>query len=445
MKNITRITATFLSAAFLAAGGRSFEAGAVFPLMIGDINRDDRVSMSDIVILKNSLRGKYGLNDTQRLAADANQDGEVDALDIPALQDIIIHSRNRLPVGTWIGDRNGAKRYFCFGSGFGYVVMPDGKDHEFTLEINDDILVLKINKSNKDMTAFITWTGADSFVLKWEDGTAEYLRSCSEYCLEAQNMLNGNWITDCGRTFNIEGLSGKLTDKNGGISRFEYFPSGSDSVFHFGTTENKTECTIRKIDSMHYMITWADGTTEKLTRREIEVRNGITYVNGVLIANKSYSLPSNYAPGKILPDAQAAFDAMAADAKKQGISLSIVSGFRSYDYQSTLYNNYVARDGKAAADTYSARPGYSEHQTGLAMDINNASTSFNNTMEAKWIADNCVKYGFIIRYPKGKENITGYQYESWHVRYLGKELAKEVADSGLTLEEFLCIDSKYKS
>ena len=79
------------------------------------------------------------------------------------------------------------------------------------------------------------------------------------------------------------------------------------------------------------------------------------------------------------------------------------------------------------------------------MDINNASSSFNGTPQAKWIAANCWKYGFIIRYPEGKENITGYMYESWHVRYLGKQLAKEVYDSGLTLEEFLCIDSKYKS
>ena len=97
------------------------------------------------------------------------------------------------------------------------------------------------------------------------------------------------------------------------------------------------------------------------------------------------------------------------------------------------------------ADTYSARAGHSEHQTGLAMDINNASDSFNNTKEAKWIAENCYKYGFILRYPQGKQDITGYKYESWHVRYLGRELAKEVHDSGLTLEEFLCIDSKYKS
>ena len=109
-----------------------------------------------------------------------------------------------------------------------------------------------------------------------------------------------------------------------------------------------------------------------------------------------------------------------------------------------LYNSYVNRDGKAKADTYSARPGHSEHQTGLAMDINNASDAFNNTPEAKWIAANCWKYGFILRYPQGKQNITGYKYESWHVRYLGNDLAKEVYNSGLTLEEFLCIDSVYK-
>jgi hypothetical protein len=261
-----------------------------------------------------------------------------------------------------------------------------------------------------------------------------------------ENMLNGNWVTDRGRTFNIEGLSGKLTEKNGEISRFEYFPCGSDITFRLGSTDNVKECTIKKNDSMHFTATWSDGSTERFTRQEIEVRNGITYVNGILIANKTYSLPSSYAPGKILPEAQSAFDAMKADAwKTAGIKLEIVSGYRSYDYQNTLYNNYVARDGKAAADTYSARAGHSEHQTGLAMDINNASSGFNNTKEAKWLAENCVKYGFIIRYPKGKENITGYQYESWHVRYLGKELAKEVSDSGLTLEEFLCIDSKYRS
>lgn len=174
----------------------------------------------------------------------------------------------------------------------------------------------------------------------------------------------------------------------------------------------------------------------------IEVRNGLTYVNGILIANKTYSLPSTYNPG-VDPDAQAAFNEMQAAAAKEGRSLAICSGFRSYSTQQALYQKYVSRDGKAAADRYSARAGHSEHQTGLAFDINKASSSFTSTPEAKWLAENCWKYGFILRYPEGKEDITGYMYESWHVRYLGKELAKSVYDSGLTLEEYLGITSRY--
>ena len=134
---------------------------------------------------------------------------------------------------------------------------------------------------------------------------------------------------------------------------------------------------------------------------------------------------------------------MQSAAKRDGMNLSICSGYRSYSYQAQLYNSYVARDGKAKADTYSARPGHSEHQTGLAADINYASDYFTSTPEAKWLADNCYQYGFSIRHPKGKADITGYKYESWHIRYLGEELAQLVHDSGLTLEEYLCVDSKY--
>lgn len=445
MKKVTRIVSALLSMYFVAAGAEYQTTQAFSPLLIGDLNRDGKVAMSDVVIVENYMIGRYGLNDTQMIAADANKDGKVDAADKDAIQEIIIGSRNKLPYGTWIGDRIGSKRYFCFGSGAGYIVYPDGKSYDFTVSSDEDIIVLDMKQSGEEKSAFITWSDDGTFTLRWDNGEVEWFRSSSEFCFIPEKMLNGNWVTDRGRTFSIEGLSGKLTEKNGEISRFEYFPGGNNITFHMGSTDNVKECTIKKNDSMHFTATWSDGSTERFTRRKIEVRNGITYVNGILIANKTYSLPSSYAPGKILPDAQAAFDAMAADASKQGISLRIVSGYRSYDYQNTLYNNYVARDGKAAADTYSARAGHSEHQTGLAMDINNASSSFNNTKEAAWIAANCVKYGFIIRYPKGKENITGYQYESWHVRYLGKELAKEVSDSGLTLEEFLCIDSKYRA
>lgn len=188
-----------------------------------------------------------------------------------------------------------------------------------------------------------------------------------------------------------------------------------------------------------------DVKEENTSNNEPEIKNidGLTYVNGILIVNKTYSLPKDYDPGSLSVDAKNAFDEMQNVAKNDNIKLWIASGYRSYSLQTNLYNSYVLKDGKAKADTYSARPGHSEHQTGLAMDLNIIDSSFEGTPEAIWIEKNCYKYGFIIRYPKGKEEITGYKYEPWHVRYLGKELAEKVYNSGKTLEEYLNITSKY--
>ena len=168
----------------------------------------------------------------------------------------------------------------------------------------------------------------------------------------------------------------------------------------------------------------------------------IKYINGILIVNKTYGLPKDYNPG-VDPTALSAAKKMFADAAKEGLDLYISSSFRSYSRQNTLYNNYAAQDGKAAADRYSARPGYSEHQTGLAFDLNSVDSSFENTKECAWVAKNCYKYGFIIRYPKGKESITGYMYEPWHIRYLGVDNAKMIYNSGKTIEEYFNITSGY--
>ncbi len=168
----------------------------------------------------------------------------------------------------------------------------------------------------------------------------------------------------------------------------------------------------------------------------------VTYINGILIANKTYALPSTYNPG-VDPVAEAALQRMFDAAKKDGLKLFVKSGFRSYETQKRIYNNYVSRDGVAEADRYSARPGHSEHQTGLGFDINKIDSSFEGTPEAIWLAANCHKYGFIIRYPAGKESITGYMYEPWHIRYLGVEIATNVYNSGLCLEEYLGITSVY--
>ncbi len=176
-------------------------------------------------------------------------------------------------------------------------------------------------------------------------------------------------------------------------------------------------------------------------------KDGMTYVVSpygyTLIANKTYSLPSSYAPGGLTSECSAAFNRLANAAAYSGLNIYVISGYRSYSTQYNLYNRYVAADGRAAADTYSARPGHSEHQTGLAMDVNSLSSFFAYTAEGRWLAANAHKYGFVIRYAADKENITGYIYEPWHIRYLGVDLATAVYNSGLCLEEFFGITSQY--
>ena len=180
----------------------------------------------------------------------------------------------------------------------------------------------------------------------------------------------------------------------------------------------------------------------------IAKKNGMTYIVNpygyTLIANKTYALPAAYAPGDLIPECRAAFNEMKSAAARDGVNLFIVSGYRSYATQASLYSRYAAQDGYAAADTYSARPGHSEHQTGLAMDLNSLSGSFAYTREGRWLAANAHKYGFIIRYQQNKQSITGYIYEPWHVRYLGKGLAAAVYNSGLCLEEYFGITSVYQ-
>ena len=178
------------------------------------------------------------------------------------------------------------------------------------------------------------------------------------------------------------------------------------------------------------------------SEHKIETIDGITYADGILIANKSYNLPEDYDPG-LNDEAFQAFNEMISGASKDGISIYLCSGYRSYQDQQFQYNEHVQERGVDEADKVSARPGHSEHQTGLAFDVNCTEYSFADTAEGKWLAEHCSEYGFIIRYPEGKEDITGFSYEPWHVRYLGVDIAKKVTDSGLCLEEYLGITSSY--
>ena len=184
--------------------------------------------------------------------------------------------------------------------------------------------------------------------------------------------------------------------------------------------------------------------TESHVRGEL-TNNGSYYsVRGkyddIIIVNKKHGLSKDYNPGEN-PTAKAAFVRLRDDMINQGLNVGrSYSGFRSYDYQKTLYDNYVSRDGQAAADRYSARPGFSEHQTGLVFDLTDKSGNLlEDARASQWLKDNAHNYGFIVRFQAGKEASTGYMPEAWHIRYVGKE-AKDIHDSGLSLEEYFGIE-----
>lgn len=179
-----------------------------------------------------------------------------------------------------------------------------------------------------------------------------------------------------------------------------------------------------------------------------------------VLVNKQIKLPDNYKPSDLVyPDvpfifeekiekrmmrqeAAEALETMFAAAKEDGVHLAGVSAYRSHATQKALFNRYVQKDGLEKARTYSALPGTSEHETGLAIDISGsdgkcaAQDCFGGTKEAEWLGANAHQYGFIVRYPQGKETITGYKYEPWHMRYVGKDLAEEIKEKDLTLEEY---------
>ena len=163
---------------------------------------------------------------------------------------------------------------------------------------------------------------------------------------------------------------------------------------------------------------------------------GLTYINGVLLVNKEYGLPASFQPW--LEDVcYEWFNALSTAAAKEGLKIYLSSGYRSYSDQQTLYDNYVKEDGVEKADTNSAKAGHSEHHTGLCIDCNTVDDAFGYTAEAAWLAEHAHEYGFIIRYPLGKEDITGYQYEPWHIRYVGSEVANKMYKTGQCLEEYL--------
>ena len=277
------------------------------------------------------------------------------------------------------------------------------------------------------------------------------------------DLLKDVKVTDNSKeeiTPTIEGEYDFKTPKEYKLKYVAKDSSGNETKKEFTLTVNKKVVSTPKTNpssgSSNNSLTFrTEGTDPSLNGTKtskgytISVINGITYIDGVLIANKTYALPSTYSPG-MDGTTTAKANEMFAAAKEAGYNMWNQSGFRSYNTQKGLYTGYVNRSGKAQADTYSARPGNSEHQSGLAFDVCATgrpciNSGFDSTPEAAWLSENCYKYGFILRYPAGKTGETGYKYESWHFRYVGVDLATKLYNGGnwITLENYFGITSVY--
>ena len=348
--------------------------------------------------------------------------------------------------------------------------------------------------SDKNGQDDLTWYHAD----KQSDGsykvhvdTASHKGDAGTYSVHLYYMLNGKrtYITETKATVPESQVTGKLTisnqtsngfdvvvtnvsgggkevkevrvpiwsDKNGQDDLTWYHADkqsdGSYKV-HVDTASHKGDAGTYSVH-LYYML---DGKRTYITETTATVpqsneshvtgkltNNGSYYsVRGkyddIIIVNKKHGLSKDYNPGEN-PTAKAAFVRLRDDMINQGLNVGrSYSGFRSYDYQKTLYDNYVSRDGQAAADRYSARPGFSEHQTGLVFDLTDKSGNLlEDARASQWLKDNAHNYGFIVRFQAGKEASTGYMPEAWHIRYVGKE-AKDIHDSGLSLEEYFGIE-----
>lgn len=270
---------------------------------------------------------------------------------------------------------------------------------------------------------------------------------------------------DSGVSENPSGITLSYTTAELFVGQTKEYPVVNEDISEIWTSSDPNVATVDEIGNITavgegaciiQVVSASDNTFGAIVNVTVKCNEGIhvsddvTYIDGILIANKSYSLPSSYNPGGLTSETSDAFQELSEGAANCGLNIYISSGFRSYEYQEQIYNNYVDIYGQETADTFSARPGHSEHQTGLAIDVNEISDAFIGTPEAIWLEEHCHEYGFIIRYPKGKQDITGYKYEPWHIRYVGKEFAAalkksadEACDPTLTLEEYLNIDSVY--
>ena len=208
---------------------------------------------------------------------------------------------------------------------------------------------------------------------------------------------------------------------------------------YLSNEQSSPDKTIAYVNAGLYRSYYQDMVATDTNKDTLMLVNKYNYLSSSYVPKDLETIDANYSRGvnnKLRHVAKVAFEKMAAAAKLNNIIIFNQSAYRSYQSQVTIYNRSVASYGVEESDKTSARPGNSEHQTGLTLDINSVDNSFKNTSEYQWLIKNSYKYGFILRYPENKEEITGYAYEPWHYRYVGLDAASKINEEGITFDEY---------
>ena len=299
----------------------------------------------------------------------------------------------------------------------------------------------KVKIKKKNFTIFIFFIMLFSFCL-YEIGFVVYkvITTPKKEVVEKEEKIKK--VTTTKKATNYEK---KLQELDNIDQKITYFKKDNIDRYLAYKKSNLKLDTIQVIKdvNMNLDLTPYEDITEAINLNKTNILvNKYYYLDKDYIPNNLEKISTRYALSgmRLVSEAKVAFEDMAKSAAKENLKIVAMSTYRSYNYQVSLYNRYKRQDGIEKADSYSGRPGHSEHQTGLAVDIYNEEenyTNFEETEEFEWMQKHAHEYGFILRFPKDKENETGYIYESWHYRYVGKNIAKYIKEHKISLEEYI--------
>ncbi len=297
------------------------------------------------------------------------------------------------------------------------------EDIELIEMLSEDHQLLFLEEKNERALAYLHTAGFEEGHL---DDYLKYDKMASEE--KVVRLVNEGKLNDADRD-KIEKM----------FSDIGYIEKNKDLYFEYLDRYDSVRELIEAVNTLRYRELYTEIEPVDMSKGDLILVNKYHQLDEDYVPEDLVAFDSSLGKGRLREKVYDAYKELYQAAREDGYNLVVISSYRSFSYQDGLYKRYLSRDTKENVDTYSARPGHSEHQTGMAIDVSLPGVSlddFGSTKAAEWLKQHCADYGFIIRYPKDRIDITGYIEEPWHIRYLGKEVAKDVVAKGMTYDEY---------